>query len=91
MEVNGKSLEAIAKDIADGFFVLNPLTVKLLEAQHYKPFHAALRKIMNFIRAEGFPSHDVNAIRKRNSRLQRVHSAISVLENLSKEKKIKLL
>ncbi|MHB8482490.1 MAG: hypothetical protein ACYDBV_07120 [Nitrospiria bacterium] len=91
MEINGKSLGAIAKDIADGFFVLNPLTIKLLQAEHYKPFHSALRKEMNFIRAEGFPSHDQNGIRKRNGRLQRLHSAISILENISKEKKIKLL
>lgn len=91
MEINGKSLEATAKDIADGFFVLNPLTIKKLEDEHYKPFHSALRKTMNFIRAEGFPAHDQNAIRKRNSRLQRLHSAVSILENLSKEKKIKIL
>ena len=90
MEINGKSLEAIAKDIADGYFVLNPLTIKQLEVEHFTPFHSTLRKVMNGVRAEGFPSHDIKAIRNRNTRLQRLHSAISILENLSKVKKIKL-
>ncbi len=91
MEINGKSLDAISKDIADGFFVLNPLTLKKLEPEHYKPLHASLQKVMNFIRAEGFPANDLPAIRKRNGRLQRVHGAMSVLVNMAKEKKIKIL
>jgi hypothetical protein len=91
MDVNGRSLETISKDIAEGYFVLNPLTLKRIDPEHYSPLHAALRKEMNITRIQGFPAHDLSGIRKRNTRLQRLYQATAVLENLAKQKKIKLL
>jgi hypothetical protein len=90
MDVNGRSLETISKDISEGYFVLNPLTLKRIQPEHYSPLHAALRKEMNVVRAQGFPAHDLNGIRRRNTRLQRLYQATVVLENLAKEKKVKL-
>jgi hypothetical protein len=91
MDVNGRSLETISKDIAEGYFVLNPLTLKRIQPELYSSLHAALRKEMNVVRTQGFPAHDLSGIRKRNSRLQRLYQATVVLENLAKEKKVKLL
>ncbi len=91
MDLHGKSLDAITKDIEEGYFVLNPLTMKKLEATHYKPLHFALRKEMISVRAEAFPAHDLNGIRRRNSRLQRLRQALAILENIAKEKRIKLV
>jgi hypothetical protein len=91
MELYGKSLDAITKDIEEAYFVLNPLTIKKLEAEHYKPFHQAIRKEMIAVRSEGFPSHDQEGIRRRNIRLQRLRQALAILENIAKEKRIKLV
>lgn len=91
MEVHGKSLDAITKDIEEGYFVLNPLTMKKMETILYKPLHFAIRKEMISVRAEAFPAHDLNGIRRRNARLQRLRQSLAILENIAKEKRIKLV
>ncbi|MFI5303584.1 MAG: hypothetical protein ACHQYP_02205 [Nitrospiria bacterium] len=91
MDLNGKSLDAITKDIEEGYFVLNPLTIKKLETEHFKPLHLAIRKEMISVRGEAFPSNDQPGIRRRNGRLQRLRQALAILENIAKEKRIKLV
>lgn len=91
MELYGKSLDAITKDIEEGYFVLNPLTIKKLESEHYKPLHLAIRKEMITVRAEAFPAHNLDGIRRRNTRLQRLRQALAILENIAKEKRVKLV
>lgn len=89
-QIRGKSILAVAKDIAEGFFSINPLVLKKFGSQEYQTLHHQLKKLQNEVRAEKFPLHDVLAIRSRNNRLQRLHSALIVLEHTAREKKILL-
>ena len=89
-QIQGKSIIAIAKDVAEGFFVLNPLTLKKFEAPTYKALYHQLKKTQTEARSESFPSHDTGAIRSRNMKLQRLHTALMVLEHAAKEKRIPL-
>ncbi len=86
--VRGKSLAAVASDIADGFIYLNPLTLKDFPTDIYKELHNQMRKLQTEIRIEKFPFHDQASIRKRNMRLQRLHQAIVVLQNSARVKKV---
>lgn len=90
-QIQGKSVMAVAKDIAEGFMVLNPLVLKRFEKEMYKALHQQLRKLQTEVRSESFPTHDTLGIRKRNTRLQRLHSALTILEHAAKEKRIPLL
>ena len=90
-QVQGKSLIAIAKDIAEGFAVLNPMILKRFEKETYKNLYRQLKKIQTETRSESFPSHDTLKIRKRNTKLQRLHTAIMILEHAAKEKRIPLV
>lgn len=90
-QIRGKSISAVSTDIAEGYMVLNPLILKQFGDEMYKALHQQLRKIQREIRSETFPSHDSMGIRKRNSRLQRVHTALVILEHAAKEKRIPLL
>lgn len=90
-QIQGKSVGAVAKDIADGFMVLNPLSLKRFEAESYKNLYHHLKKIQTEVRGESFPSHDMAGIRKRNTRLQRIHTAMMILEHAAKEKRIPLV
>jgi len=90
-QIQGKSVASVAKDIAEGFMVLNPLILKKFEKEMYKALHQQLRKVQTEVRSESFPSHDALAIRRRNTRLQRLHSALVVLEHAAKEKRIPLV
>lgn len=88
--IRGKSVAAVAKDIAEGFFFINPLVLKKFDPDTLKSLHFQIRKIQLEIRGEKFPLHDTLKIRNRNMRLQRIHSAIIILEHTAKERKIML-
>lgn len=87
-QFRGKSVSAIAKDIAEGFFTINPLTLKKFDPSGYKALHQQLKKAQRTVRNEKFPLHDIQRIRSRNMRLQRLHQALIILEHSAKERKI---
>lgn len=89
-QIQGKSIAAIAKDIAEGFALLNPLFLKRFEQETYKILYHQLKKVQTATRSESFPTHDTLGIRKRNTRLQRLHTALMILEHAAKEKRIPL-
>ncbi|MCX7794257.1 MAG: hypothetical protein N2257_07650 [Thermodesulfovibrionales bacterium] len=89
--VRGKSLEAIAKDISDGYLTVNPIFLKSLDEESIKGLYQAIQKIQSVIRGEKFPFNDIEAIRTRNMRLQRLHLALVVLKNFARERKIILV
>lgn len=89
-QIRGKSVLAVAKDITDGYFSINPLVLKKFAPEDYKALHHQLKKLQNEVRSEKFPLHDTLAIRYRNNRLQRLHSALIVLEHSARERKVVL-
>lgn len=90
VQVQGKSLAAIARDIADGFFSLTPLILKHLDDGGMRALHHQLRKHQTEVRGSKFPSHDIQGIRSRNLRLQRLHQAITVLEHAARQLRIRI-
>jgi hypothetical protein len=89
-QIQGKSHTAIAKDIAEGYNSLNPIVLKKFDPEAFKNLHQVLKKLQKEIRGEKFPLHDIEGIRKRNMKLQRLHQAIMVLEYSAREKRILL-
>ena len=89
-QLRGKSLSAIAKDVADGFVVFNPLILKPLDGAAYKELLHQLKKAQQEARGAKFPTHDIDGIRKRNMRLQRLHQAITILEHEARERRLSL-
>jgi hypothetical protein len=90
-QLRGKSVTAVARDVAEGYFSLNPLVLKKFDPEAYKALHQALRKLQTEIRGTKYPLHDIQGIRQRNSHLQRLHSALMVLEHSAREKRIVLI
>lgn len=87
-QLRGKSIAAVARDIADGFFTINPLTLKKFDEEAYKALHHQLKKAQMEVRNEKFPLHDVLGIRNRNIRLQRLHQALVILEHSARDRKV---
>jgi hypothetical protein len=85
-----RSLKAIASDIADGYITVNPLYLKTFSESTFKALYDAVEQKQNVIRAEPFPTHEVLQIRKRNMRLQRLHSAKMVIRNVARERRYSL-
>jgi len=86
--IRGKSLKAIAYDIAEGYVVVNPLFLKPLEQESLKGLYHEMMKAQVDIRGERFPQGDPRAIRWRNTRLQRLNSASMILKNFARERRI---
>lgn len=87
--LRGKSLTAVARDIAEGYVTVNPLFLKPLDIDSIKGLYQNLQKVQVEIRAEKFPFNDTPAIRMRNLKLQRLHSSMSIIRNFVKERRIR--
>jgi len=90
MQLRGKSIAAVARDVAEGFFTINPLVLKKFDPEGFKALHQQLKKLQTEVRGQQFPMHDALAIRGRNARLQRLHGAIIIMEHSAKERKVRL-
>jgi hypothetical protein len=87
----GRSLAVMAKDIMEGYVYLNPLVLKKFDAASFKELYMQLRRLQITIRSEGVDLTSQEATRNRNQKLQRMHQAMSVLENQAKAQKIVLI
>jgi hypothetical protein len=89
--IRGKSLKAIAFDIAEGYVVVNPLFLKPLDNESLRGLYHEAVQAQIYIRGEKFPTGDVQAIRWRNTRLQRLNSASMIIRNFARERRIILV
>jgi hypothetical protein len=86
--IRGKSIKSVAYDIAEGYVTVNPIFLKPLDAEALKALYQEVVKVQSEIRGEKFPYSDVQAIRMRNMRLQRLHSAAMIIRNFARERRI---
>ncbi len=89
--IRGKSLKAIAYDIAEGYVVANPIFLKSLDSEAVKGLYHEIMKVQVEIRSEKFPQGDPQAIRWRNTRLQRLNSSAMIIKNFARERRIILI
>ncbi len=89
ISIRGKSLLATARDIAEGYVIVNPLFLKPLDADSVKGLYQHVVKVQTEIRNEKFPFNDSTGIRMRNMKLQRLHSALLIIKNFARERGMK--
>jgi hypothetical protein len=81
---------AVAKEISDGYIIVNPLFFKKFQESDYKELYHNLIKVQKMIRADSPPLKDHRAVRERNMRLQRLNNSLVVLKYHCRLKKILL-
>ena len=89
--IRGKSLKAIAYDIAEGYVVVNPLFLKSIEKESLQGLYHELMRAQIGVRSDKFPHGDPQAIRWRNTKLQRLNAASMILKNFARERRIILI
>ena len=89
--IRGRSLKAITYDIAEGYIAVNPIFLKSLDEDSLKELYHEIMTTQKKIRSEKFPHSDPQAIRWRNTRLQRLYSALMILKNFARERRIILV
>ncbi len=80
----------MAKDIMEGYVILNPLVLKKFDEPSLKDLHQHLHRLQTTIRSGGVDLANQEATRNRNQKLQRLHQAMAVLENQARLQKIVL-
>lgn len=86
----GKSMKAVAVDVAEGYISVNPLFLKKFDRDMIKDLFENLNKTMTGTRNEKIEWSDQAALRSRNMKLQRLHNAMIILRNVAREKRIPL-
>jgi hypothetical protein len=89
--IRGKNLKATVYDISEGYLIINPLVLKALNNDGLKGIYSEIGKVQAEIRRAKFPHKDTAAIRLRNLRLQRLHSAVMIVRNYARSRKIILV
>ena len=86
----GKSMKAVATDVAEGYLSVNPLVLKKFDKDMVKTLYENLNKALTSTRNEKIDLTDQSALRMRNMKLQRLHNAMIVMRNIAREKRIPL-
>ncbi len=86
----GKSMKAVAVDVAEGLITVNPLFLKKFDNEMVKSLNEYLSKTMTAVRNEQVLFNDVPSMRKRSLKLQRLNNALIILKNVAREKRIPL-
>ncbi|HTZ17658.1 MAG TPA: hypothetical protein VMB78_04390 [Dissulfurispiraceae bacterium] len=84
----GRNFKAVANDIGEGFVTINPIFLKPFDTESLKLLYDAINKKQNELRAEPFPYGDVDKIRRRNLKLQRVYNSLMLIKNYARERRI---
>lgn len=85
--LQGKNLDAVAKDIAEGYVFVSPIFLKKFSQDILKKILVSVNKTMHLIRNEKFPTGDVEGIKRRNMRLARLNNAATVIKYFAKERR----
>ena len=88
--VGGKSMKAVANDVAEGYMTINPLVLKKFDKDMIKELFEYLNRAMSAARNIAVPLTDQVAMRNKNMKLQRLHNSIIILRNTAREKRIPL-
>lgn len=84
-----RNLKAIVSDIAEGYITVNPLFLKPFNEESLKTLYSIVMRAQTEIRIEPFPYHEIDLIRKRNMKLQRLNAALTVIKNTARERRYK--
>ncbi|HTP05972.1 MAG TPA: hypothetical protein VMM54_12555 [Nitrospirota bacterium] len=86
----GKSMKAVAADVAEGYVSVNPLFLKKFDKDMIKDLYDNLNKALTGTRNEKIDLSDQASLRRRNLKLQRLHNSMIILRNTAREKRIPL-
>ncbi len=90
MNSKGKrNFKAITSEIADGYVTVNPLFLKPFNEESLKSLYSMVMRMQTEIRIEPFPYNEIERIRKRSLKLQRLYAALIVIKNIARERKYK--
>lgn len=83
-----RNYKSLANDISEGMIAVNPIFLKHFQGDEFTQLFKALDRKLAEIRGEPFPYGQAEPIRRRNIKIQRLHSSMMIIRNFAREKKI---
>ena len=77
----GGSAYAMARDVSEGFVLLNINLLKRMTPEELKQLRFEVERILTGLRGEQYPLDDPMAAQGRNRRISRLNSAVSMINN----------
>ncbi|HSE42992.1 MAG TPA: hypothetical protein VLH08_19690 [Acidobacteriota bacterium] len=81
MPYMGGSAFAMARDVGEGYILLNQTTLRRMTGEELKQLRFEIERLLTGLRSEQPALSDVNAIQTRNRKLSRLNSAVSMINN----------
>jgi hypothetical protein len=78
----GGSAYNMVRDIAEGMVIPTELTFKRFRSEDFNAFLFELDRLLREIRGTQPPADDVEAVKKRHRRMQRLQQALTIASNL---------
>ena len=75
----GGSAYAMARDVGEGYILLNQNLLKRMAPDELKQLRFEIERILTGVRSEQHPIDDSLAIQVRNRKLSRLNSAVSMI------------
>lgn len=82
----GGSAYSMARDIADGYVITSELTFKQFKPPDFQSFLFETDKLLREIRANPPLASDIEAVKKRQRRMQRLQQALTIANNVRSRK-----
>jgi hypothetical protein len=83
----GGSAYAMSREISEGYILISPNSLKKYSNLEIRELQRELEKIQREARAEQPPLDDLNAIKKKNRKIQRISSALLTIRNFLRLRK----
>ncbi|MEK7854085.1 MAG: hypothetical protein AAB272_03980 [candidate division NC10 bacterium] len=82
--------KGLARDISEGFFILTPPILKKFTPPELKTINQNLNIVLREARGEPVETGNVDTIRRKSLRIQRLNQALFVLANYCKQNRVPL-
>jgi len=83
----GGSPYAMANQLRDGYVLLNRIVLKKYSLRDLQVLKSELEKLLREVRSQQPPLEDIKAIKLRNRRMQKLISALSMIESYCAERR----
>lgn len=90
MSFRGVSVKKMAKDIGEGYIIINPGNLRKYKPHELKQMLTALAVVQREVRAEHVEEEDYQAIKKKNWRIQNISRATLIINTFIKHRRIKI-
>jgi len=82
--------KGLAKDVAEGYFTLTPPILRKFTPPDLKTINQNLNIVLREARGEPVETGNVDTIRRKSLRIQRLNQALFVLANYCKQNRVPL-